>query len=199
MRYIDVVPTELPAGQHPYAGMFAGIVAPGRETAAARLIFDELGARLNTPDVQVVSHSWAVDYALPDGRETVSVGDEPVWQIPGADSAGVRHISGDLPPGIRLERHTGRLVGTFTAKGVYSAMFAVGPAVKLDLMGGTGIGGDEVKWIPIDQPRTRAKSDVEVPKTLDTLTPQELDALTAEAQRLMRIKAQEVRVNDPAI
>lgn len=199
MDYAQVVPTELPPGEHPYAGMFVGLVSPGRESAVARLVFDELGARLYTPDTRFISHSWAVDYALPNGREEVSVGDTVTWRIPGAGVAGVRIVSGALPPGIRLERHTGRLVGTFTATGIYSATFAVGPAVKLDLMGGTGLAGDAVKWIPIDQPRTRAKSDVEVPKTLDTLTPQELDALTAEAQRLMRIKAQEVRVNDPAI
>lgn len=199
MKYCDVVPTELPPGEHPYAGLFVGVVAPGRESTVARLVFDELGARLNTPDVQTVSHAWAVDYALPNGREEVHVGDAPAWQIPGADTAGVRLISGGLPPGVKLERHTGKLVGEFTTPGVYSATFAVGPAVKLDLMGGTGIAGDAVKWIPINQPRTPATSDVDVPKKLDTLTPQELDALTAEAQRLMRIKAQEVRVNDPAI
>lgn len=199
MDYEQVVPTELPPGEHPYAGMFVGLVSQGRESMAARLIFDELGARLTTPDTVLVTHSWAVDYALPEGREPVSVGDKVTWQIPGAGTAGVRLVSGALPPGIRLERHTGRLVGTFTATGIYKATFAVGPAVKLDLMGGTGLAGDAVKWIPIDQPRTPAKSDVEVPKTLDTLTPQELDALTAEAQRLMRIKAQEVRVSDPAI
>lgn len=199
MDYEQIVPTELPPGEHPYAGMFVGLVSPGRESALARLVFDELGARLYTPDARFITHAWAVDFALPNGREEVSVGDTVTWRIPGAGVAGVRIVSGALPPGIRLERHTGRLVGEFTTPGVYSATFAVGPAVKLDLMGGTGLAGDAVKWIPIDQSRTRAKSDVEVPKTLDTLTPQELDALTAEAQRLMRIKAQEVRVNDPAI
>ncbi|AIJ33467.1 Uncharacterised protein [Corynebacterium imitans] len=199
MDYEQVVPTELPPGEHPYAGMFVGLVAQGRESAVARLVFDELGARLYTPDARFITHAWAVDFALPNGREEVSVGDTVTWRIPGAGVAGVRLVSGALPPGIRLERHTGRLVGEFTTPGVYSATFAVGPAVKLDLMGGTGLAGDAVKWMPIDQPRTPAKSDVEVPKTLDTLTAQELDALTAEAQRLMRIKAQEVRVNDPAI
>lgn len=199
MHYLDVVPTELPEGEHPYAGMFVGLVSPGRESMVARLVFDELGARLNTPDVEVVSHAWAVDFALPNGREEVSVGDNVTWQIPGGDTAGVKLVSGALPPGIKLHRHTGKLTGTFTTPGVYSATFAVGPAVKLDLMGGTGIAGDAVKWIPIDQPRTPATSDTDVPAKLDTLTPQELDALTAEAQRLMRIKAQEVRVNDPAI
>lgn len=195
MRFVDLVPTEIPPGEHPYAGIFEGLVAPGRESMVARLVFDELGARLTTPDVELVSHAWAVDFALPNGRDEVAVGDEVAWQVPGADKAGVRVVSGGLPPGIRLQRHTGRLVGTFTTPGVYSVTFAVGPAVKLDHMG-----GDELpKWIPVDQPRTPAKSDVDVPQKLDSLSPQELDALTAEAQRLMRIKAQEVRVNDPAI
>ena len=99
MRYSDVVPTELPEGEHPYAGMFVGLVSPGRESMVARLVFDELGARLNTPDVQMVSHAWAVDFALPNGREEVSVGDNVTWQIPGGDTAGVKLVSGALPPG----------------------------------------------------------------------------------------------------
>ena len=44
MDYRYIVPTPVPESEHPYAGLFLGVVPEGRESAVARHIFDELGA-----------------------------------------------------------------------------------------------------------------------------------------------------------
>lgn len=45
MDYRYIVPTEVPESEHPYAGLFLGVVPEGRESAVARHVFDDLGAR----------------------------------------------------------------------------------------------------------------------------------------------------------
>ena len=189
MDYRYIVPTGVPESEHPYAGLFLGVVPEGRESAVARHIFDELGARFQVGEAETITLGWAVDFETSSDRKRATVGESLAFQIPGADRFGVRIIEGHLPPGIRLERHTGRLAGVFAKPGLYDVTLALGPAVKLDPLGGTGTPGEQVAWIPINQKRARAQSTTPAPKTLDGLTALELSQLAAEAMRLERLRA----------
>lgn len=191
MDYRYIVPTEVPESEHPYAGLFLGMVPEGRESAVARHIFDELGARFQVGEPETITLGWAVDFATDSDRQRVTVGERLDFQIPGADRRGVRIVEGHLPPGIRLERHNGTLTGKFTKPGLYDVTLALGPAVKLDPLGGSGTPGEAVAWIPIEQQRARAESSTPAPKTLADLTALELSQLAAEAMRLERLKAME--------
>lgn len=189
LRYI--VPTEVPESEHPYAGLFLGVVPEGRESAVARHIFDELGARIQVGEPEAITLGWAVDFETDSDRKRSNVGDIMDMVVPGADRRGVRIIEGHLPPGIRLERHTGRLAGVFAKPGLYDVTLALGPAVKLDPLGGMGTPGEQVAWIPVGARRARAQSTTPAPKTLDGLSALELSQLAAEAMRLERLKAME--------
>ncbi|WP_412100216.1 hypothetical protein [Corynebacterium aurimucosum] len=191
MDYRYIVPTEVPESEHPYAGLFLGVVPEGRESAVARHIFDELGARFETGEPETVTLGWAVDFDTDSDRQRASVGDTMDMVVPGADRRGVRIVEGHLPPGIRLERHTGKLVGVFSRPGLYDVTLMLGPSVKLDPLGGNGTPGEQVAWIPIRQQRARAESSTPAPKTLADLTALELSQLAAEAMRLERLKAME--------
>lgn len=191
MDYRYIVPTEVPESEHPYAGLFLGVVPEGRESAVARHVFDDLGARFQVSESETVTLGWAVDFATDSDRERATVGKSLDFQIPGADRCGVRIVEGHLPPGIELHRHNGTLTGMFTKPGLYDVTLALGPAVKLDPLGGTGTPGEQVAWIPINQKRARAESTTPAPKTLDHLTALELSQLAAEAMRLERLKAME--------
>lgn len=189
MDYRYIVSTEVPVSEHPYAGLFLGIVPEGYESRAARHIFDELGARFEVGESETITMSWAVDFDTNSDRQRANVGDIMDMVVPGADRRGVRIIEGHLPPGIRLERHTGKLIGAFTRPGLYDVTLMLGPAVKLDPLGGAGTPGEAVAWIPINQHRARAESSTPAPKTLADLTALELSQLAAEAMRLERLKA----------
>lgn len=191
MDYRYIVPTEVPESEHPYAGLFLGIVPEGYESRAARHIFDELGARFEIGEPETITMSWAVDFDTDSDRTRANIGDIMDMVVPGADRRGVRIIEGHLPPGTRLERHTGKLVGVFSRPGLYDVTLALGPAVKLDPLGGSGTPGEQVAWIPIGQQRARAESSTPAPKTLADLTALELSQLAAEAMRLERLKAME--------
>lgn len=191
MDYRYIVPAETPESEHPYAGLFLGIVPEGYETRAARHIFDELGARFEVGESESITMSWAVDFDTTSDRQRANVGDIMDMVVPGADRCGVRIIDGHLPPGIELHRHTGKLSGVFSRPGLYDVTLALGPAVKLDPLGGMGTPGEQVAWIPINQKRARAESTTPAPKTLDGLTALELSQLAAEAMRLERLKAME--------
>lgn len=191
MDYRYIVPTEVPPSEHPYAGLFLGIVPEGYESRAARHVFDELGARFEVGEPETISLSWAVDFDTDSDRTRANLGDVMDMVVPGADKRGVRIVEGHLPPGIRLERHTGRLVGVFSRPGLYDVTLALGPAVKLDPLGGSGTPGEAVAWIPINQQRARAESSTPAPKTLADLSALELSQLAAEAMRLERLKAME--------
>ena len=195
MDFKDIVPTPVPKSEHPYAPLFLGLVPEGRESEAARRIFDDLGARIRFPDETEFKVGWAVDVGTLQERHQVMVGEPVDVKIPGADTAGVRMVAGHLPPGIHLERHTGRLVGTFTKPGLYDAIFAIGPAVKMDPVGGRGVPGEPVAWIPIHAERAKAVSEKSIPATLDSLSALELSELAAEAMRLERMKALEEAEN----
>ncbi|MDK7139724.1 hypothetical protein QP414_10475 [Corynebacterium simulans] len=189
MDFRYIVPTEVPESEHPYAGLFLGMVPEGRESAVARHIFDELGARFQVGETETVTLGWAVDFATDSDRQRATVGESLDFQIPGADRRGVRIVEGHLPPGVVLNRHNGTLTGTFAKPGLYDVTLALGPAVKLDPLGGTGTPGEQVAWIPINQKRARAESTTPAPKTLDGLSALELSQLAAEAMRLERLKA----------
>ena len=191
MDYRYIVPTEVPSTEHPYAGLFLGVVPEGRESAVARHIFDDLGARFQVGDAETITLGWAVDFDTDSDRRRATVGESLDFTIPGADKRGVRIVEGHLPPGIELHRHNGTLTGEFSKPGLYDVTLALGPAVKLDPLGGTGTPGEQVAWIPINQKRARAESTTPAPKTLDGLTALELSRLAAEAMRLERLKAME--------
>lgn len=191
MDYRYIVPMQVPESEHPYAGLFLGIVPEGYESKAARHIFDELGARLEIGEPETITLGWAIDFDSESDRTRATVGEELNFQILGADRRGVRIIEGHLPPGIRLELHTGKLVGAFTRPGLYDVTLMLGPAVKLDPLGGNGTPGEPVAWIPIGQQRARAESSTPAPKTLADLSALELSQLAAEAMRLERLKAME--------
>lgn len=191
MDFRYIVPTEVPATEHPYAGLFLGVVPEGRESAVARHVFDDLGARFEVGEPETVTLGWAVDFETDSDRRRASVGESLEFTIPGADKRGVRIVEGHLPPGIELHRHNGTVAGTFAKPGLYDVTLALGPAVKLDPMGGMGTPGEQVAWIPINQKRARAESTTPAPKTLDHLTALELSQLAAEAMRLERLKAME--------
>lgn len=191
MDFHYIVPTEVPETEHPYAGLFLGIVPEGYETRAARHVFDELGARFEVGESETITMSWAVDFDTTSDRQRANVGDIMDMVVPGADRRGVRIVEGHLPPGIELHRHTGKLVGVFSRPGVYDVTLMLGPAVKLDPLGGAGTPGEAVAWIPIGQKRARAESSTPAPKTLADLTALELSQLAAEAMRLERLKAME--------
>ena len=191
MDFRYIVPTEVPESEHPYAGLFLGVVPEGRESAVARHVFDDLGARFQVGDAETVRLGWAVDFDTDSDRQRAQVGESLDFQIPGADKRGVCIIDGHLPPGIELNRHNGTLTGTFAKAGLYDATLALGPSVKLDPLGGTGTPGEQVAWIPINHKRARAESTTPAPKTLDGLTALELSQLAAEAMRLERLKAME--------
>lgn len=191
MDYRYIVPTNVPKSEHPHAGLFLGVVPEGRESAVARHIFDDLGARFEIGEPETITLGWAVDFETNTDRQRATVGQSLDFTIPGADKRGVRIVEGHLPPGIELHRHNGTLTGEFTKPGLYDVTLALGPAVKLDPLGGTGTPGEQVAWIPINQKRARAESTIPVPKTLDHLTALELSQLAAEAMRLERLKAME--------
>lgn len=191
MDFRYIVPTQVPESEHPYAGLFLGVVPEGRESAVARHIFDDLGARFEIGDAETITLGWAVDFETNSDRERTSVGQSLEFTIPGADKRGVRIVEGYLPPGIELHRHNGTLTGVFAKPGLYDVTLALGPAVKLDPLGGSGTPGEQVAWIPINQKRARAESTTPAPKTLDGLTALELSQLAAEAMRLERLKAME--------
>lgn len=191
MDYKYVVPTSVPASEHPYAGLFLGVVPEGRESTVARHIFDQLGARIQFPDTTKVSTGWAVGVSTLEERHRVEVGDVVEYVIPGAENSAVRIVSGHLPPGVQINKHDGTLTGEFTKPGLFDVTFSIGPAIKLDPLGGLGTPGEPVAWIDIDSPRTKAKSHATIPPSLESLSALELSQLAAEAMRLERLKAVE--------
>lgn len=157
----EIYPYEVPEGVHPYAWMFLGFGLSGEQTdALARHIFDRLGARWHTGSFVTVTRRFAVDFPLDagDGYRHVSLGDK--LHDPVAPDCGARVVSGFLPPGIRLDRHSGVLTGTFEKPGLYTVEIAGGPEVKWDALGSQG-GPDCVgEWIPVESARADVRPDL---------------------------------------
>lgn len=183
---MKLYPFELPENVHPMAWVFLGFGLDADViNAVAKHLFDDLGARIDE-SVSEVKLAWAVDWhrGVTDHRK-VSVGDE-IGELVSSTGA-VTLVSGHLPPGTRLEKHTGRIVGACTAPGIYSATFRVGPRIKYDPLGTPGGPGDAGVWIPVDQPRAEV-AGTPVPTSLGELSPRELDELIVQAQAAQRAK-----------
>ena len=88
MDYRYIVPTEVPESEHPLAGLFLGVVPEGCESAVARHVFDELGARFQVGEPETVTLGWAVDFETDSDRERATVGESLDFTIPGGDRRG---------------------------------------------------------------------------------------------------------------
>lgn len=184
---MQLYPYDVPEGAHPLAWTLYG---HGLDSATinrlCRHLYDNLGVRLHLPEPRDVTMGWAVDWALdPGDRDIAHVGHKLDIGL-GFDTA-VTIIDGALPPGIRLEAHTGRLAGVFKQAGLYRATFRLAPRIKYDPLGGPGGPDTAGKWIPLDQPRyTPPAADPAPARDLSAMTPQELEALIVKAQQAQR-------------
>lgn len=187
---MKLYPYDVPAGTHPMAWTLLGFgLDPTLAHRLAAHLFDKLGVRLDE-DFEPVEHtlSWQVSWPrpCPDGRMAVTLGDVCDIEVPSGDRAAVHIVGGALPKGVTLEKHTGRITGTYAAAGVYEVTIRVGPLIKYDPMGSAG-GPDNVgRWIPIDQPRMMPEAAPEPVKPLTEYTPQELEAFIVQAQEAQR-------------
>ncbi|MDD2241460.1 MAG: hypothetical protein PHI93_12505 [Kiritimatiellae bacterium] len=170
----------LPADVHPFSKYLLGFgLQPEQVAVIAKHLGDDLGMRLDETRSEK-TFRWAIDIPrdLPD-REKLSVGD--TVDITVSDRGAVRISGGSLPPGMRLEKHSGKLVGTLTHSGLYSVTLTIGPAVKYDPLGSAGGPNDPGVWIPFEQPRQVVPSALSVfPATVDDLSEREKDILLAE-------------------
>lgn len=177
---VKLYPFEVPPGFHPNIWWLLGFgLPPDQANAIARHLSDDLGVRL-CEDRGEMTISWAVGLVGDwSDRIIADVGD-PV-EIEVSDRNAVRVTGGALPPGVRLEKHTGKLVGTLTHSGLYSVTLTIGPVVKYDPLGSPGGPGDPGIWIPIDQPRQAPSTALaEFPATVDDLDDRSKDQLLAE-------------------
>src|SRR5699024_7837396 len=110
---MKLYPYEIPEGYHPNIWWLMGFgLTVEQANALARHLSDDLGVRLGE-DSGEVTVSWAVGLVgVWEDRIISSVGD-PV-DITVSNSSAVRITGGALPPGVSLEKHSGKLVGTLT-------------------------------------------------------------------------------------
>lgn len=175
---MKLYPFDLPPGAHPMVWTLLGFgLQPDQVNALARHLYDDLGVRLHEGRDEE-TFSWAVGVDARD-RERVEVGDEVDVIV--SDRGAVRISGGALPPGVRLEKHSGKLVGTFTHPGLYSVTIQVGPAVKYDPLGSPGGPLDPGIWIPVDQPRQEPETNLQkIPLSIAELSDREKDHALAE-------------------
>lgn len=188
---VRLYPFDLPDGVHPMGWAMLGHgLTVEQINAICVVLFDRLGARLHeVTDHEEQVFSWAVDWALdPGGRTPASVGDEVDILVPGGDRTAVQVTGGALPPGVRLEKHTGRLVGAFARPGLYSVTVTVGAQVKYDPLGTPGGPQNVGEWIPIDKPRHAPTPAPQPQATLADMSPQELEELIVQAQQAQRAR-----------
>lgn len=191
---MDLYLHKIPSNMHPLAWTLLGFGLSAQSIQRLCVhLFDQLGARLDIPAVEeIVELRWAVDWALdPGDRIPATVGEEVSMIVPGADRTGVRIIQGGLPPGLTLERHTGRISGAFAKPGLYAVKLAVGPAVKFDGLGGNGTPDEPGAWIPISAERHRPP--IETVPAVDALPDDDKIKLLAELQAWERSKATETQ------
>lgn len=182
----EIYPDELlPEGVHPFSKYLLGFgLQPGQVAAIAKHLGDDLGMRLDETRSEKF-YSWVIGLPgeYPD-REKLSVGDRV--DITVSDRGAVRLIGGALPPGVKLEKHTGRLVGEIRMSGLYGVTCEIGPAVKYDTLGSPGGPNDKGVWIGFHQPRQVVESPLrDLPATAEGLSDREKDILLAslEAER----------------
>lgn len=170
----------LPSDVHPFSKYLLGFgLQPEQVFTIAKHLGDDLGMRLDESRSEK-TYSWAIDMRGDFlDREKVSVGD--VVDITVSSTGAVRVTGGVLPPGVRLEKHTGKLVGTLTHGGLYSVTVTIGPAVKYDPLGSAGGPNDPGVWIPFDQPRQVIPSALSMfPANVEDLSEREKDILLTE-------------------
>ena len=181
MTVTKIYPFDLPSGVHPFEKYLLGFNIPDdiRPRLATHL-GDSLGMRLDESRT-VWKHSWCVGLpSIPAGdREQAEVGDRVELVV--SERGAVRVTGGALPPGLRLEKHSGKIVGVLTHSGLYSVTVSVGPTVKYDPLGSPGGPHDPGVWIPWEQPRQVPQSNLSsYPATVDDLSDLEKDRLLAE-------------------
>lgn len=177
---MKLYPFDVPPGFHPNIWWVLGFgLSADQANAIVRHLSDDLGVRLGE-DSGEVTVSWAVGLVgVWEDRIIANVGDSV--DITVSDSSAVRITGGALPPGVSLEKHSGKLVGTLTHSGLYSVTVTIGPAVKYDPLGTPGGPSDPGIWIPINQPRQQVTTALSsFPATADDLSDREKDYLLAE-------------------
>lgn len=188
--YPKLYPYDLPPGMHPLGWTLLGFGLSADQIQ--RIIthqVDRLGMRLVEAEQVEHTYSWAVDWALdPGDRTPVTVGETVDLLVPDGDRTAVRVTGGALPPGVRLEKHSGRLVGAFARPGLYSVTVTTGPAVKWDPLGTPGGPEDVGEWKDINTPRFVPPAAPQPTARLDELDPQELEALIVAAQEAQRVQ-----------
>lgn len=177
---MKLYPYDLPGGVHPNIWWLLGFgLTPEQANAIARHLSDDLGLRLNE-ERETKTYSWVVDLAgdYPD-RTPASVGS--VVDIQVAENGAVRLSGGAPPPGVRLDRTTGKLVGEITHPGLYSVSIEVGPTVKYDPLGSPGGPLDPGVWIPVDRPRQEVQANLDaIPTRVSQLSDRDKDHALAE-------------------
>lgn len=177
---MKLYPYDIPDGWHPLSWILFGFgLTPEQIRAAVPHLVNDLGMR-PTLDTTTKSYAWAVGLSgdYPD-RERAEVGDTVDIQV--AEQGAVRLSGGAPPPGVRLDKPTGKLSGTLTHPGLYSVTVTIGPAVKYDPLGSPGGPGDPGMWIPIDQPRQEPITNLStIPLSIAQLSDRDKDHALAE-------------------
>lgn len=180
---MKIYPFDLPGNIHPLAWVFLGFgLDTKRVNELAKHVFDDLGARLNLEIDTSVEVCVAVDWPFEkEGYTAASVGDEVDWVA--CSEGAIRVREGHLPPGLKLDKHTGHITGRIREPGLYRAVFEVGPRVKYDPLGGNGSPESKGMWIPIDQDLFEPELTLdEYPATVADLDDVEKSKLLAELQ-----------------
>lgn len=133
-----------PEGVHPYAQLFLHplgmkLTSEMMDDLAA-FLFDMVGVKLH--DVEPSSVEYSREWK--DPREVDEI-------VPGSEFTAA--WCEQLPPGVSLDSHTGRMVGVLPP-GMYSWVVHLGPQVKYDAMGGSGSPHEDGRWIGALEERT---------------------------------------------
>lgn len=176
---MKLYPFEVPEGMHPNAWMLLAFgLSPDQLNRLAVHLFDDLGVSFREGREEV-TFSWSVGLGDREGRVSAEVGDRVDVVV--SEWGAVRLSGGALPPGVRLDKSSRRLVGVFTHTGLYSVTVTVGAAVKYDPLGSPGGPGDPGVWIPVDQPRQKTITRLDAfPATVADLSDLDRDLLLAE-------------------
>lgn len=178
---MKLYPYDLPPGVHPDSWWLLGFgLQPEQVSRLVKHLTEELGVRLDLTPSQEKTYRWVVGVAgdYPE-HNRAEVGDGV--DITVSATQAVRVTGGAPPPGVRLEKRTGRLVGRLTHPGLYSVTVTTGPAVKYDPLGTPGGPGDPGIWIPVDQRRQQPPNALEeYPATLADLDDRDKDRALAE-------------------
>ncbi|MEJ6013822.1 hypothetical protein WG936_08235 [Corynebacterium sp. H127] len=189
---VKIYPADLPPGIHPMVQLMAGMdLTIDVADKLARHLFDVVGCRFHQVERQDHIVSFAVSWPRDAGdRHVAKVGEALNLAIPGGDQTAVAITAGYLPPGIKLEKHTGTLVGIFTRPGLYEATITVGTRVKWDPIGTDTDFHSAGSWIPIEMPRDERPVDLSgFPITVDDLDDYSKSLLLSKLLEWERAKA----------